>query len=197
MAERNPDAMRNYPATPITRSVTLNPTTVEIGQQMNLCRVKIGNIYRGYKKDILAEKMNDSMSALFTCQICKGIMKDACISNSGGQFCSCCELMEHPPRISLRRGSSVPRRTLTHSPPQQIPNVTLRKTVNSLKCSCPLSERGCKWLGTLEYCEEHLDTCVYVRDKCKLGCGEVLQRNKLKVHEEKCPDRNKKYDTTP
>ena len=32
--------------------------------------------------------------------------------------------------------------------------------------------------------------CGYVRDKCSLECGEVLQRNELKLHqEENCPER--------
>ena len=49
--------------------------------------------------------------------------------------------------------------------------------------------RGCRWLGTIEGCENHLDTCGYVLEVCKLRCGVVLQRDELKVHEEKCPQR--------
>ena len=38
--------------------------------------------------------------------------------------------------------------------------------------------------------EEHLDTCGYVLETCKLRCGIVLQRDELKVHvKEKCPQR--------
>ena len=60
----------------------------------------------------------------------------------------------------------------------------------SFKCSCPLIARGCKWLGALGGCQEHLDTCGYVLETCKLRCGVVLQRDELKVHEkEKCPQR--------
>ena len=57
--------------------------------------------------------------------------------------------------------------------------------VLSFKCSCPLMVR----LGTIEGCENHLDTCGYVLQVCKLRCGVVLQRDELKVHEEKCPQR--------
>ena len=60
--------------------------------------------------------------------------------------------------------------------------------ISLLKCCCPLNNRGCEWLGTLKDCENHLATCGYVNDECKLGCREVLRRNKLKVHEiEDCP----------
>ena len=103
------------------------------------------------------------------CGICKGIMREPCVTISGDQICSCCEV------LSLSK---------------QTPNEVVKKMVNSLKCSCPLLERGCKWLGTLRNCEEHLETCGYVRDQCTLGCGAVLHRNKLRAHEkEKCPNR--------
>ena len=75
---------------------------------------------------------------------------------------------------------------------EQNPNIPVRKMVNSLKCSCPLKERGCGWRGTLEYCEDHLAMCGYVRDECSLECGEVLQRNELKLHKDSCPCRKVK-----
>ena len=44
------------------------------------------------------------------------------------------------------------------------------------------------WVGALGSCQDHLDTCGYVYETCKLRCGVVLQRNELKVHEkENCP----------
>ena len=121
--------------------------------------------YGGYKKDILTENLNEREKAGFICTVCEGIMKDACISYFKEQFCSCC---------SPRRGNPYRRKT---------PDVSVRKMINSLKCSCPLSERGCKWLGSLEDCENHLDTCGYVHEKCKLECGVELTRNELRVHE--------------
>ena len=66
--------------------------------------------------------------------------------------------------------------------------------VNLLKCSCPLIQRGYEWLGTLQYCEDHLDTCGYVRDECNLECGEVLHRNELKLHKDSCSYRKVKYE---
>ena len=67
--------------------------------------------------------------------------------------------------------------------------------INSLKCPCPLSSRGCKWLGTLEGCENHLDTCGYVHEACKRNCGKVLRREELERHEkENCTQRQVKCD---
>ena len=111
----------------------------EIGR--DLCRMKIsrGGDYGGYRKDILTENLTEKKKSVLICTVCKGIMKEACISTSGEQFCSCCV-------ESISKGL----------------DTAIRKTINSLKCCCPLIERGCKWLGTLEDCENHLDTCGYV-----------------------------------
>ncbi|KAI6647241.1 TRAF-like protein [Oopsacas minuta] len=73
-------------------------------------------------------------------------------------------------------------RDLCRGEEQTHPNIYVRDTVLSLKCSCPLSQRGCEWLGTLGECENHLDVCSYVHKKCKLGCEIVLPRHELKIH---------------
>ena len=95
---------------------------------------------------------------------CEGITREACISSSGGQFCSCCEVRESKSSTT----NKLVRKSFTkqRNPPKQTPNVAVRKMVSSLKCSCPLLERGCEWLGTLKDLETHLDTCDYVGDKC-------------------------------
>ena len=149
----------------------------------DLCRMKIfrggdygedmqsGN-YGGYGKEILTENMTERDKAILICKNCKGVMKEACISERGEQFCSCCE-------NTTRKG----------------PHTSIRETINSLKCCCPLIERGCKWLGTIEDCEIHLDTCGYVYEMCKLNCGEVLRREELERHEkENCLQRVEKCD---
>ena len=105
---------------------------------------------------------------MFVCTRCQGVMVEVCLSSDGEQFCSCCK----------KEGEQ------TH------PNLKMDNTILSFKCSCPLIARGCKWLGSLGGCEEHLDTCGYVLETCKLRCGVVLQRDELKVHvKEKCPQR--------
>ena len=158
-----------------TSQLSLNPTGVEIHKQKDLCRVESRDgKYGGYRKDILKESLTDREVVLLICGICKGIMREACSTSSGEQICSCCKVRSHS---------------------KQTPNEVVKKTVNSLKCSCPLLERGCEWLGTLKDCEEHLDTCGYVRDQCTLGCGTVLHRNKLRAHEEdNCPNRKVKCE---
>ena len=186
MAKRNSNTTLNYPTPSRAIQLALNPIEVEIDNQRNLCRVerKNGN-YGGYMKEILTENLTERDDALLICEICEGITREACISSSGGQFCSCCEVRESKSSTT----NKLVRKSFTkqRNPPKQTPNVAVRKMVSSLKCSCPLLERGCEWLGTLKDLETHLDTCDYVGDKCKLGCGVVLQRNELKVHEEeKC-----------
>ena len=161
------------------------PITEEIGS--DLCRVERNPItldyeiyvgqYGGYRKDILTENLNEREKVWFICNVCEGIMKEACVSKSSGEhFCSCCQnILDWYDKVK----SSVP----------------LRKMINTLKCSCPISKRGCEWLGTLENCENHLDTCGYVYVSCKLKCGAVLRRNELEKHEkDTCPQRVVKCD---
>ena len=175
MAERKPNS-------------TKKQKQVEIHKQRDMCRVESEDgKYGGYKKDILTENLTDREVMLLICDICKGIMREACLTSSGEQFCSCCEVRD-PKSPTTKTNSPLLRSKHAKRPSKQTPNIPVRKMVDSLKCSCPLLERGCKWLSTLEECEEHLDTCGHVRDQCKLGCGAVLQRNELRVHEEEgCP----------
>ena len=186
MAKRNPHTAPNDPAPPAllrARQLSLNPIGIEVHKQRDLCRVERENgKYGGYWQDILKENLTERENALLICEICEGIMREAMISSSGKQFCSSCEVQE---QNSTNKVLWKPR-----NPPKQPPNVAVRKMVNSLKCSCPLLERGCKWLGTISDCEDHLDMCGYVRDQCSLGCGTVVIRNKLNVHaKQSCQER--------
>ena len=149
-------------------NITESDFLFEIGRD---CRVKKEDgKYGGYKLDILTEKLTVREKTILLCKQCDGIMKDACISSSGGHFCSGCE--ERDPNS------------------KQTPNSAVREMINSFKCSCPLIERGCKWLGSLKDCENHLDTCGYVYETCELECGVVLIRDELRIHEkEKCLNR--------
>ena len=132
----------------------------------DLCLVRKDDERKGYRKDILTDNLSER-DAVFFCNRCQGIVREACISTDG-QFCSCCKIEGE----------------------QSHPNIHVSNMILSFKCSCPLMVRGCGWLGTLRNCENHLDTCGYVYETCKLRCGVVLQRNELNVHEmEKCPHR--------
>ena len=102
------------------------------------------------------------------CIRCQGLMREVCTSSDGEQFCSSCKKEDE----------------------QANPNIQMDNMILSFKSSCPLITRGCKWLGVLGGCQNHLDTCGYVYETCKQRCGVVLQRNELNVHEmEKCPQR--------
>ena len=129
----------------------------EIGRE--LCLVRRDGKRKGYRKDILTDNLSER-DAVFFCNRCQGMMREVCTSSNGEQFCSGCK----------KEGEQ------TH------PNVQMDNMILSFKCSCPLIARGCKWLGVLGGCQNHLDTCGYVYETCKLRCGVVLQRNELKIH---------------
>ena len=137
----------------------------EIGRE--LCRVRRDGKRKGYRKDILTDNLSER-DAVFICNRCQGMMREVCISTDGRQFCSCCKKENE----------------------QANPNIQMDNMILSFKCSCPLIARGCNWLGVLGGCQNHLYTCGYVYETCKLRCGVVLLRNELNFHEmEKCPQR--------
>ena len=145
-------------------SVPLEPET-----GTELCRVKLeGGSLGGYRRDILTENLSEREGAIYKCTKCNGIMKDASISSTGEQLCVCCKREDE----------------------QTIPNANVRNTILSLKCACPLSKRGCEWLGRLEIVENHLTTCGHVYESCQLLCGVVTTRDKLGRHvREECSQR--------
>ena len=143
----------------------------EIGTE--LCRVKTGDCsFGGYKNEILVENLSDRERGTYSCPRCKGIMKDASLTNKGDPLCVWCRNENEQP----------------------IPNAQVRDIILSLKCACPLSKRGCEWLGMLESVEDHLTTCGYVHDSCQLSCGAVLTRDELINHMSKCIERGEKCE---
>ncbi|KAI6647251.1 TNF receptor-associated factor 4 [Oopsacas minuta] len=140
--------------------MALNILVSEKGR--DLCRVRgEGGKFLGFRKDILTENLTERDNTFLSCTRCQGILREACISTtSGEQFCSCCS----------KKGEQ------THQ------NAHVSNTVFPLKCSCPLFNRGCDWLGKLGECENHLDLCGHVHEKCKLGCDIVLPRHELSSH---------------
>ena len=137
-------------------SVPLEPET-----GTELCRVKLeGGSLGGYRSDILTENLSERENSMLTCLRCKGIMKDASINSTGETFCFSCK----------REDESIG------------PNANVRNTILSLKCACPLSKRGCEWLGRLEIVENHLTTCGHVYESCQLLCGVVTTRDEMGRH---------------
>ena len=131
----------------------------EIGRELWLVRGKSGGNL-GYKKGILIENLSERESTIFVCIRCQGLMREVCLSSGGEQLCSCCKKEDE----------------------QANPNIQMDNMILSFKSSCPLIARGCSWLGALGGCQNHLDTCGYVYETCKLRCGVVLQRNELRIH---------------
>ena len=139
----------------------------EIGRELCLVKGKNGE-FLGYKREILIENLSERENKMFVCIRCQGIMREVCVSSDCEQLCSCCN----------KEGE------------QTNFNLPMSNMVLSFKCSCPLIARDCGWLGDLGGCQDHLDTCGYVYENCKLRCGVVLQRNELTVHEKgNCPQR--------
>ena len=132
-----------------------------------ICRVRKEGVVRGFKKDLLTENLTEREKGLLVCPRCQGILREACISGTGEHFCLSCSY----------EGED------TH------PDIQVRTTVHFLKYSCPMHERGCKWVGNLGECEKHLEECEYVYEMCKLGCGLVFTRHGLNIHSKECSHR--------
>ena len=126
----------------------LKPDT---GRARELCLVTNGGKYGGYRQDILTENLTERELTFLTCDLCQGVMREACLSSNGEQFCFSCQ-----------KENTGKRRMMN----QTNPNLHVRKTVSLLKCACPLLDRGCRWIGKLEDCEKHLDGCTYVYEVC-------------------------------
>ena len=145
-------------------SVPLEPET-----GTELCRVKLeGGSLGGYRSDILNENLSEREGIFYKCARCNGIMKDASISNTGKQTCVCCKRDDENTN----------------------PHESINDTILSLKCTCPLSKRGCEWLGRLENVENHLTTCGHVYESCQLLCGVVTTSDEMGRHvREECSQR--------
>ena len=143
-------------------ATSIVPLAAEVGDE--LCRVKLqeGSL-GGYKREILTEKLTEREVAIYKCPRCEGIMKDGSISDKGEQFCACC----------FKEGEEA------HC------DAPVRNTILSLKCCCPLSNRGCDWMGKLESVENHLSTCGRMYALCELMCDVVSTRDEMKIHGER------------
>ena len=142
----------------------LKPDT---GRARELCLITNGGEYGGYRQDILTENLTERELAFLTCDLCQGVMREACLSSNGEQFCFSCQKENTGKRRMMK---------------QTNPNLHVRKTVSLLKCACPLLDRGCQWIGKLEDCEKHLDGCTHVYEVCVLQCGTVLSRHNHASH---------------
>ena len=73
--------------------------------------------------------------------------------------------------------------------------VKLQRRVANLSAYCSMKERGCKWSGTLEeldaHINPHLNNCQYIDASCPLNCQQAVPRYELDDHvTKKCIKRN-------
>ena len=126
--------------------------------------------YRGYRRDLLTEETPDNITKFILCSQCGGISRESRV-DEGKTFCTPC--------------SKGTRRTVD----SRVDEIAL-----GLKSRCPLSTRGCDWLGQLGDIEQHMRVCEKLRIDCVIGCGEVLERWESDEHLKKCPLRREKCE---
>ena len=126
--------------------------------------------YRGYRRDLLTEETPDNIKKIIFCCQCGGISRKPRV-NDGKTFCTPCSPVKH---------------TIVDSRVDEI--------VLQLKSRCPLSTRGCDWLGQLGDIEQHIRVCEKLRIDCEIGCGEVLERWETDEHLRKCPLRRERCE---
>ena len=119
--------------------------------------------FSGYKQSLLLTELTPIEESFLICAKCKGIMRDACTINEGMlQACLYCIEITEAAYQSL---------------------ASARKSVLELAIMCPLHMRGCDWKGKICDLTKHVDECLCFMIECSLGCGMVLQRCDVTLHE--------------
>ena len=126
--------------------------------------------FKGYKIDLLTEETLDNIKKIIFCCQCGGISRKPRLAD-GETFCTPCSPMKNA-----------------------IVDVKSDEIVLQLKSRCPLSTRGCDWLGQLGDIEQHMRVCEKLRIDCEIGCGEVLERWETDEHLKKCPLRRERCE---
>ena len=126
--------------------------------------------FRGYRRDLLTEETPDNIKKIIFCCQCEGISRKPQLGD-GKTFCTPCS-----------KGTRTPV------------DSRVDEIVLQLKSRCPLSTRGCDWLGQLGDIEQHIRECEKLRIDCEIGCGEVLERRATDEHLRKCPLRRERCE---
>ena len=126
--------------------------------------------HRGYRRELLSEEAPDNIKNLIFCSQCEGISRKPRLPD-GKTFCTPC-LKDTRATVDSR----------------------VDEIVLQLKSRCPLSTRGCDWLGQLGHIQQHMGVCGKLRIKCEIGCGEVLERCETDEHLKKCPLRREQCE---
>ena len=113
-----------------------------------------GDIFRGYKRNYLAQNITPA----FSCHTCNGIPRDAVQTETETKCLNCATSEDNP-----------------------TPNDTLRDTISNLEVMCPLL-RGCEWSGKMADICAHLDECLFLQLECPMKCEVVIARGSLESH---------------
>ena len=124
----------------------------------------------GYKPDLLLAKMTNVEAEMLVCNLCNGIIWEACITDDTYRTgCKDC----------LKAGGQHAR-TWEKG----------RKLVEGLACKCPLDVRGCSWTGHLRELGGHWDECLKRRKECTLNCKQIIAHDCIATHVQRhCPNR--------
>lgn len=116
------------------------------------------------------------------CPICKCIMKNPMglpCKDGSHSFCKECVT----PWIDKNNYCPV----CAKQPPSKLfIDIISKNIINLLKRKCDHYEDGCKWIGTVENHQKHLDYCKYHVVPCKMGCTHKCKRIDMKDHIKDC-----------
>ena len=109
------------------------------------------------------------------CTICRRILKKPVITECcSKRLCSSCvELITVPSQCPF----------CSHFPVSCMFDGDKYEEILELKIECPLTSRGCEWIGNIKKSELHLEVeCQYADFDCSNGCGESIERNMMEDH---------------
>ena len=118
---------------------------------------------KGYRRDIVTEKIPNNIRKYVFCSHCEGISRKPRFSDNG-IYCTVCSIDICGTFDAI-----------------------VEEFVLQLKCRCPLSTRGCDWIGQLRDIEKHMTVCGKLKTVCGIGCGRVLERCDRTRHHVLCP----------
>ena len=126
-----------------------------------------------YPKEIF---LNPNLTSHFICPIDFGICRNPIIDQCGHTFGRSCL------KKSLKVYAKCPLTNLPYQNPSFSEILALKSFLFSLEVRCLNVSSGCKWEGTLETLEKHIENeCLFVPLKC-LFCEKVLINKELTNH---------------
>ena len=118
------------------------------------------------------------------CPICTNLLFDPfLITQCGHHLCDTCR--ESCMMIFSRNECPVCRKPYNLYR-DTVPNLHMKRLVDSLMVHCEHHSKGCTWTGELLNLQEHLDParrkCDYVLVMCSFGCGQQVRSGEMEKH---------------